>query len=254
MNLYINTNYNEGCLDTMARMDEGMVDLTITSPPYDNIRDYNGYSFDPYAIIQGLHRVTAYGGVVVWIMGDATINGSESGSSFRQALHFMDCGFKLHDTMIWNKCGFSAVGSLKVRYAPVFEYMFVFSKGKPKTFNPIKDRKNKRAGLTNTNTTMRQKDGSIKKSNSYTVGEYGQRFNIWDCGAAANHKIKHPAKFPESLVRDHMISWSNEGDLVFDPFMGSGTTAKVARDNNRNWVGSEISSEYCEIIRKRLEQ
>ena len=248
----INKIYNENCLDTMRRMSDNFIDLTVTSPPYDNLRTYNGYSFDFQGIAKELYRVTKEGGVVVWIVGDATIKGSESGNSFRQALYFMECGFDLNDTMIWNKGSFSAVGALKVRYAPVFEYMFILSKGKSKSFNPIKDRKNKWAGEKRKHVMFRQSDGTIKKTSGSEIKEFGQRFNIWDLPPAKNRDIKHPAPFPEQLANDHIISWSNEGDLIYDCFMGSGTTAKMSILNKRNWIGSELSEEYCDIIKQRL--
>lgn len=248
----LNKNYNENCLDTMARMNDNFIDLTVTSPPYDNLRDYNGYSFDFESVAKELYRVTKEGGVVVWVVGDATIKGSETGTSFKQALFFKECGFNLHDTMIWNKGKFSAVGALKTRYAPVFEYMFILTKGKIKNFNPIKDRENKTAGQAISG-NIRQKDGSMKPK--ATIGKitkkHGQRFNIWN-NAPKQGKNDHPAPFPEQLANDHIISWSNENDIVYDPFMGSGTTAKMCKINNRNWIGSEMSEEYCEIIKQRL--
>jgi DNA modification methylase len=248
----INKIYNENCLDTMSRMPDGFVDLTVTSPPYDNLRNYNGYSFDFEKVAKELYRVTKDGGVVVWIVGDATIKGSETGTSFRQALFFKECGFNLHDTMIWNKGKFSAVGALSTRYAPVFEYMFVLTKGKLKSFNPIKDRVNKTAGQV-VSGKIRQIDGSMKLKSSIgkITGEFGQRFNIWEqCPQQGQNE--HPAPFPEKLANDHIISWSSEGNLVLDPFMGSGTTAKIALLNKRKYIGSEISKEYCEIAEKRI--
>ena len=250
----INKIYNENCLDTMGRMEDNFIDLTVTSPPYDNLRTYNGYSFDFESIAKELYRVTKEGGVVVWIVGDATVKGSESGTSFKQALFFKECGFNLHDTMIWNKGTFTAVGSLKYRYAPVFEYMFVLSKGKPNAFNPIKDRANKWAG-TKAHGTIRQKNGNTKQittHNKKTIPKLGQRFNIWNSPNVGRKGNIHPAVFPEQLASDHIISWSNEGDLVYDCFMGSGTTAKMSVVNKRNYIGSEMSIEYCEIIEKRL--
>lgn len=250
--MQINKVYNENCLDTMSRMPDEFIDLTVTSPPYDDLRSYNGYSFDFESIAKELYRVTKKGGVVVWIVGDATIKGSETGTSFKQALFAMECGFKLHDTMIWNKGGFTAVGALKTRYAQVFEYMFVFVKGKLKTFNPLKDRLNKKQ----TGTFLKNKrltDGTMGEVGKYGQrNKYGQRFNIWKL--SNTDRSKHPAIFPEKLANDHIVSWSNEKDLVYDPFMGSGTTAKMAIANNRNWVGSEISAEYCEIIKERIKQ
>ena len=250
----VNKIYNENCLDTMARMEDDFVDLTVTSPPYDNLRKYNGYCFDFESIAKELFRIIKDGGILVWIVGDATVKGSETGTSFRQALFFKEIGFNLHDTMIWNKGGFSAVGSLKVRYAPVFEYMFVISKGNPMTFNPIKDRKTKHGGK-KASGTIRQKDGSTKPmSKVMTINEYGQRYNIWEQSPQRQSGKCHPAPFPEQLVKDHILSWSNESDLIYDPFMGSGTTAKMAMLNNRNYIGSEIAKEYCEIAEKRIKK
>ena len=249
----INKIYNEDCLDTMSRMEDSFIDLTLTSPPYDNLRTYNGYSFDFESIAKELFRVTKDGGIVVWIVNDATIKGSETGTSFKQALFFKECGFNLHDTMIWDKKTFTATGSLKVRYAPVFEYMFILSKGKCKTFNPIKDKKNKHFGKSFATSRVRQKDGKTKplSNKNIVTNEYGQRHNIWNI-STAKPIGNHPAVFPEQLSNDHIISWSNKGDLVYDCFMGSGTTAKMSISNKRNYIGSEMSTEYCEIIRQRL--
>ena len=246
------------CLVEMARLETGSVDLTVTSPPYDNLRTYNGSLNDwtPakwQAIISELYRVTREGGVVVWVVADATINGSETGTSFRQALHAIDCGFRLHDTMIWNKGGFSAVGALATRYAPVFEYMFVFSKGQPRTFNPIKDRPNKWAGTKNHGTVRVDNDIRRPKSNDKTIPEFGQRFNIWDIGPQRQQgNGKHPAPFPEPLARDHILSWSNPGDIVFDPFSGSGTTGVAAVQSGRRFIGIERDPEYFRIATKRI--
>jgi len=251
--MILNKIYCESNLDTMARMPDNFVDLVVTSPPYDNLRTYNGYTFPFENIAQELFRVTKQGGVVVWVVADATINGSETGTSFKQALYLKKCGFNLHDTMIWNKRKFSAVGALITRYAPVFEYMFILTKGKIKTFNPIKDRKNITAGAKVTG-NIRQANGEMKQKS--TIGkitsEYGQRFNIWE-QCPQQGKNEHPAPFPEQLATDHIISWSNENDLVYDPFMGSGTTAKMALINNRKFIGSEISQEYVDIANKRIE-
>src|SRR5690625_361478 len=241
-------------VEIMRDMLDESVDLTVTSPPYDNLRSYKGYKFEFEKVAAELYRVTKEGGVVVWVVGDATVKGSETGTSFKQALYFKDIGFRLHDTMIWNKGKFSAVGALKTRYAPVFEYMFVFSKGRPKTFNPIKDRKNKTAGQKITG-RIRQKDGSFKEKS--TVGkitkEYGQRFNIWEQAPQQGINI-HPAPFPEQLAEDHILSWSNPGDVVLDPFGGSGTTAKMAVLNNRKYIHIDISEEYNQIALKRIDE
>lgn len=243
------------CAEVMKSLPDGCIDLTVTSPPYDNLRTYKGYTFDFEAIAGQLYRVTKPGGVVVWVVGDATIDGSETGTSFKQALYFKELGFNLHDTMIWNKGGFSATGSLAVRYAPVFEYMFIFSKGSPKTFNPIKDRININFGNTIYG-TVRNPDGTIKPisgTGSKKITRFGQRFNIWDLDPVRhNTEEDHPAPFPEQLAKDHILSWSNPGDTVLDPLMGSGTTGKMALLYQRNFIGIEISKEYFEIAQKRI--
>lgn len=243
------------CLQVMKTFDSNIIDLTVTSPPYDNLRTYGGV-IDQWNeqkwkdIIQELYRITKVGGVVVWVVGDATIKGSETGTSFKQALWAMECGFNLHDTMIYEKPNFSAVGALKTRYAPVFEYMFVFSKEKIKTFNPIKDRQCKTAGSVKSG-TIRQRDGSTKRMSNegWIQPENGQRYNVWKISPQSNG---HPAPFPEQLAHDHIVSWSNEGDLILDPFLGSGTTCKMAKALNRNYIGIEINQEYIEIAKKRI--
>ena len=244
------------CREVMAGFEPDCIDLTVTSPPYDNLRTYNNSSVWNWEVFteiaEQLFRVTKKGGVVVWVVGDATSKGSETGTSFKQALYFKDIGFNLHDTMIYAKPNFSAVGALQVRYAPVFEYMFIFSKGKLKTFNPIKDRKCKTAGAVKKG-TIRCADGSMKrKSNEgWVQPEYGQRFNIWEI-SPQTQKEKHPAPFPESFAQDHIISWSNEGDTVLDPMMGSGTTGKMAKRLNRDFIGIEKDPEYFKIAEERV--
>ena len=246
------------CLEVLKTFEDGCIDLTVTSPPYDNLRTYNGnieqWSFEKFqGIAKELYRITKQGGVVVWVVGDATIKGSETGTSFKQALYFKEIGFNLHDTMIWMKPGFSAVGALQTRYAPVFEYMFIFSKGKIKTFNPIKDRINKVKGTISG--TIRNVDGSQRRMSNEGKDrkKFGQRFNVWQI-TPVNKNDCHPAMFPEKLAEDHILSWSNEGDTVLDPMCGSGTTLKMAQKNNRNFIGIEISPEYCKIAEKRLRQ
>ena len=257
--LKTNEIYLGDCIDLMKNIDNDSIDLTITSPPYDNLRSYNDsleWNFDVFkSVANEMFRITKQGGIIVWIVGDATIKGSETGSSFRQALYFKDIGFNLHDTMIWNKNSFSAVGSLKTRYAPVFEYMFILSKGKIKTFNPIKDKPNKWAGDKRKHVYNRQSDGSTTKSKGYVLGEFGQRYNVWDIFPHRQKgKNKHPAPFPEQLAHDHIISWSNEGDVVFDPFVGSGTTCKMAIINSRNYIGVEKDEEYFKMAKNRISE
>ena len=239
------------CLDIMRQMDDGCIDLTVTSPPYDNLRKYNGYCFDFENVAKELYRITKDGGVVVWVVGDATIKGSETGTSFRQALWFMECGFNLHDTMIYEKA--QACFGSNLCYLQSFEYMFVFSKGKPKTINFIRDRKNVRSGIESMGVSGLSKDGKKSDRHYKEMKEYGKRKNIW-CYGVGGGKTGHPAVFPEQLVNDHIISWSNEGDIVLDCFMGSGTTGKMAVLNNRHFIGIELDESYFNIAKQRIEQ
>jgi site-specific DNA-methyltransferase (adenine-specific) len=245
-------------VDVLAGFPDACIDLTVTSPPYDNLRTYNGYNFDFEGVAQQLYRVTKAGGVVVWVVGDATVNGSETGTSFRQALYFMECGFNLHDTMIYQKAGFRFPDA--ARYNPTFEYMFIFSKGAPLKWNPLRDKKNIYVGSKVARQSQnRNIDGSLTPNSAWnnnknkTVNEYGKRDNVWIYGIGGEQELgDHPAVFPEALVQDHIISWSNPGDVVLDPFVGSGTTAKMAKQNGRHWIGIDISPEYCKLAEKRV--
>ena len=254
--LELNKIYNMDCVDGMKQLSDNSIDLTVTSPPYDDLRKYRGYSFDFESVAKELYRVTKGGGVVVWVVGDQTINGSESGTSFKQALYFKEVGFNLHDTMIYQKNVVTFPDAN--RYFNVFEYMFVFSKGKPKVVNFINDRKNKHVGV-HTKKTYRESNGELKSKVPKTIKENGRRNNIWLYDVGKNKSTKdniafeHPAIFPEQLVSDHIISWCNKGEIVLDPFMGSGTTAKMAIINNRNFIGFEISEAYCKIANKRID-
>jgi site-specific DNA-methyltransferase (adenine-specific) len=249
----INKIYNENCLETMAKMPDKFVDLVVTSPPYDNLRTYNGYCFDFENVAKELYRVIKEQGVLVWVVADSVIDGSESGNSFRQALYFKEQGFNLHDTMIYQKNSYPFPPTN--RYYQQFEYMFVFSKGKPKTTNLLKCE----SGNKKRKSTQRNKDGT---TSSFTSEGNKERImdNVWleDTGYMRTTKdkyaFKHPAMFPESLCEKHIQTWSNECDLIYDPFMGSGTTAKMAILNNRKYIGSEISEEYCKIIETRIKE
>ena len=246
------------CLEVMRGMEDNCVDLTVTSPPYDNLRDYKGYSFDFNGISEQLFRITKQGGVVVWVVGDATIKGNETGTSFRQALYFKDIGFNLHDTMIYHKYGMPMRGSLKA-YNQTFEYMFVLCKGEIKTVNIIKDRPNATAGTCRV-TTNRKADGKVNNQGLCKTEELGRRENLWSYNngymqtATDRVAFGHPALFPEPLAKDHIVSWSNKGDVVLDPFSGGGTTCKMAELMGRRYIGIEISEEYCEIARKRVQK
>ena len=267
LRMKINQIYNQNCIEGMNAMSAESVDLCVTSPPYDDLRTYNDSSkwdFNVFKeVAQALTRVLKPGGVIMWNVGDATINGSETGSSFRQALYFMEsCGLKLHDTMIYEKTGSAyCSGPKSVRYTQIFEYCFILSKGKPKTINLIQDKPNKWAGITSWgNAKTRKKDGDMhdpgRKSNP--IREFGVRTNIWRIknsggfGQSSKESYKHPATMPEELAQDHIITWSNPGDLVIDPFMGSGTTAAMAIQTERNYIGFEIDDEYYKLCQSRL--
>ena len=268
MNNILNKVICGDAVEVMKQIPDNSIDLVLTSPPYGSLRTYkgavkntdgfDGYSFPFIPMINELYRVTKYGGVVVWVIGDQIIDGGESGDSFRQALKFMEIGFNLHDTMIYHKNGpaFPESG----RYSQVFEYMFVFSKGKPKTVNLLRDKPNRWAGVSTFGTSSaRTKDGEIKQGRSFTVSEYGYRYNCWMINNGAGYTTKdkfafqHPALFPEELAEDHILSWSNPGDVVLDPMSGGGTTLKMSKMNNRNFIGIDINQEYVDISNKRIE-
>ena len=260
--LELNKIYNKDCIDGLKELDNNSIDLTVTSPPYDDLRTYQdsefAWNYDIFKdVAEQLYRVTKPGGVVVWVVGDAVVNGGETGTSFRQALYFQELGFKIHDTMIYekNSSTFPAKATSK-RYSQIFEYMFVFSKGKIRDdIKLIADKRNKWAGWTNWGTkTQYDKEGNLfkQKKNIKPTPEFSLRTNIWKYAVAFNDKTGHPAVFPEKLAEDHILSWSVEGDVVLDPFMGSGTTAKMAMLNKRNYIGFEKNTDYYEVSLKRV--
>lgn len=248
------------CLEILARVPSNSIDMILTSPPYDDLRTYQGSKFDFEKIAIELFRILGKGKVLVWVVGDMIINGSESGTSFRQALYFKKIGFNIHDTMIYLKTG--SVFPDTTRYYQVFEYMFILSKGKPDTFNPIKDRKNRWPEGSFWPSTERLRDGKLKRRNprKNKFIDYGIRFNVWkyfqgyDLKNPNFQEKEHPAIFPEKLAEDHILSWSNEEDIVLDPMCGSGTTCKMAKNTNRRFIGIDISKDYCRISKERLAQ
>lgn len=246
--------YNEDCLTTMNRMANGSIDLVVTSPPYDGLRKYNGYAFDFETIAKQLFRVVKDGGIVVWIVGDQTNDGDESGTSFRQALYFKEIGFKLHDTMIYSKPAVPFDPKCN-RYWQCFEYMFVFSRSGAKPLCNYLKEPCKMAGQAKKGDYGQKRfDGSNRedrRDSERVIQDDKVKSNIWFY--TAGERVKgHPAQFPEKLAEDHILSWSNSGDIVYDPFSGSGTTAKMASANGRRFIGSEISEEYFDISISRL--
>lgn len=244
----------------MKGLPDSSIDLTITSPPYDSLRDYHGFKFDFEGVANQIFRITKDGGVVVWVVKDSVVDGSETGTSFRQALYFKDLGFRLHDTMVYQRNGITFPDAQ--RYYNCFEYMFVFSKGKPKTVNLIKDHKNSSAGQKDTG-GERKKNGKLLERWATKVGrirpEYSARWNVWTYCTGYQHTapdklwLDHPAVFPLQLAKDHITSWSNPGDLVLDPMCGSGQTLIAAKTLGRDWLGMDCSEEYCQLARERLD-
>lgn len=249
----INNIYCENCIKFMDNLCDDFVDLTVTSPPYDDLRNYNGYEFDYKSIAEQLYRITKKGGVVVWVVGDRINKGNKTLTSFKQALAFQEIGFNVHDTMIYKKKNTPFMRSNA--YTNCFEFMFIFTKGSPKTFNPIKE-KTVRSGMEML--VHNKKADGVNKKILGKLNEEKTKTNIWEyavgLGGTTNDKIafNHPAVFPENLAKDHILSWSNEGDLVFDPMCGSGTTCKMALLNNRKYLGCDISQEYVNIAIERL--
>jgi DNA modification methylase len=241
-------------VSALAGFPDDSIDLTVTSPPYDNLRQYDGYSWSFDALAPQLYRVTKPGGVVVWVVADATIDGSETGTSFRQALGFMACGFKLHDTMIYAS---EKPPLTHNRYEQKFEYMFVFAKGKPTTFNPLTER-SKLAGSNKVQSFRHDGKNVDRFHQAKLIGETKTRGNIWwyatgmGKGVSDDFAFEHDAIFPDGLAEDHILSWSNPGDVVLDPFVGSGTTPKMAIRHGRRFIGIDISAKYCDLARRRI--
>lgn len=256
MDKYLNSIIEGNCVEVMKSFDENSIDLTVTSPPYDNLRTYKGYVFPFEEIAEQLYRVTKPGGIVVWVVADATIKGSETGTSFKQALHFKEIGFNLHDTMIFQKTN-PIPQIYRKRYNNIFEYMFVFSKGEVKTHNAIKI-DCLHAGLQLNGTTYKNysKGEQKREKMAKPVKKKKIKGNIWEYVVgkkAEDQEAKgHPAPFPCALARDHINSWTNEGDIVLDPMNGSGTTCLSALQLNRKYIGIDMSHEYCELARERI--
>ena len=258
--------YNLCCLSGLRQMDGGVVDLAVTSPPYDGLREYGGdeWNHDFFKLAaKEMARVLAPGGVIVWNVNDQTIKGGKTGSSFRQALFFMDeCGLRLHDTMIYEKTGVAfASGPHSVRYTQKFEFVFILSKDRPKTIHLLQDKPNKWAGARSWGrASARKTNGGIVKSADKTkpVRPFGVRDNIWKIknsggfGQKNKDAYKHPATMPEELARGHILSWSAPGDLVLDPFLGSGTTVRMAKEEGRRFIGFEIDRAYFAVAKKML--
>jgi site-specific DNA-methyltransferase (adenine-specific) len=248
--------YNNNCLDYLKSLPDNSIKFTLTSPPYDDIRDYNGYSFPFEDIAKQLWRTTQIGGVIAWNVADATVKGSETGTSMRQALYFMSLGFRLHDTMIYAKKNPMPAGVSSKRYHQAWEYIFILSKDAPETFNPIMVKA--KFGHLDANMKHRGKDGEIKYTKTKR-NEFTKVRNIFEYSIGGGHSTKdkvafgHPALMPEQLAHDMITTWTNEGDEVFDPFTGAGTTAKMCLLANRKFHGTELSLEYCELIKTRIE-
>lgn len=248
------TIYNADCRDVFPSLPA--IDLCVTSPPYDALRDYNGctWDFDIFMNVALWLSLTTKN--IVWIVNDSCVDEGETGNSFRHALEFMRLGYKLHDTMIWEKSNFS--NPSHNRYHQLFEYMFIF-KTNSISFNPIKDKVNITSGSGPLGkNTFREKSGGLAERKSVIISDLGMRGNVWKMNTTGQENpckaIKHPATFPYKLAHDHIVSWSDPGDLIVDPFLGSGTTLRAAKDLGRKAIGIEISEEYCEEAAREMQQ
>ena len=256
MDEYKNKIIEGNCVNVMREFKENSIDLTLTSPPYDNLRAYKGYVFPFNDIVKELYRITKEGGIVVWVVNDATINGSETGTSFKQALKFIEVGFNLHDTMIFQKTN-PIPQIYRKRYNGIFEYMFVFSKGKVKTHNPLKI-DCLHAGLQLNSTTYKNYSKGDQKRTKMANPVKKQKIkgNIWTYVVGKKKEDQeakgHPAPFPCQLAQDHINSWTNSGDIVLDPMNGSGTTCISALQLGRQYIGIDMSKEYCDLARTRI--
>lgn len=263
INAFLNKIHKGDNTIVMNEMPDNSIDLVVTSPPYDDLRDYDNknkliWDFNVFKeVAKQLYRIIKKGGVIVWIVGDKTKDGNKSLTSFKQALYFQELGFNIYDVIIYEKAG--AGPPHNKRYFNTFEYMLIISKGKPKTVNLLADKKNSCAGMTTySEITRREKDGTLTNKGKKVINEYGVRTNIWRYnngkGFSTKDKIayKHPAIFPEKLVDDHILSWSNPGEIVLDPFGGSGTTAKESIKLNRKWIYIDSVEEYCKIAEERI--
>jgi site-specific DNA-methyltransferase (adenine-specific) len=247
----------------MAGLDEDSIDLTVTSPPYDLLRLYDGFTFDLPGIVDQLYRVTRIGGAVAWIVCDASKNGAETGTSFAQVMEFQRQGWRLHDTMIYQKSGVSRPGN--VRYHQAFEFMFVFSKGTKPKFRPLQDRANKTAGLKRNTKSMTKRDAAGNLTprrvnhKTYITNPHGIRTNIWTYSTGPKQTApddlwqQHPAVMPLDLAADHILSWGDPGDTVLDPLAGSGQVPIAADILGREWIAIDCSPRYCYLIEQRLE-
>lgn len=250
------------CVLGMRALPDACIPLTVTSPPYDKLRMYDGHAL-PFELFQlvacELYRVTMPRGVIVWVVQDGTDkNGSETGTSFRQREFFKNLGMSAHATMIMkvNACRFPN----NRRYCQQFHYAFVLSKGKPRVINVLRDSANQHPGDV-VKHSHRSKDGKLVTClmPHKRLAAYGYRGNVWDYKVGNGQTTKdrfafnQTALMPELMAEDHILSWSNPGDLVFDPMCGAATTCKMALLNHRKFLGMEIHQTYWEIACKRME-
>lgn len=246
----------------LPTLEASSVQCCVTSPPYDDLRTYGGiksFTFDDFCIVaKELYRVLCDGGILCWNVGDSVVDGSETLTSSKQKIFFREqCGFRVHDTMIYEKVNFGHPE--KSRYHQLFEYVFILSKGEPRCFNPIKDKRNIYAGTgTWGKNTVRERDGTMTERPRNLISEFGMRGNVWRGKTSGQEhgsiESVHPALMPHWLARDLIESWSNPGDLIIDPFFGSGTTGKAADLLGRQWLGIELNPEYAKLAETRTRQ
>jgi len=247
--------------EVMRSFPDESIDMVFTSPPYGTVRSYNGYKFNFQEIAIELTRILKPGGVIAWNEADTIVNGSKTLTPSKHALYFSEeCGLKVHDEMIYekNSCSFPAKRN-GLRYSNVYEEVFILSKGKPKSVNLICDKRNRCYGEKGFGmASQRRKNGDLVKYERKPTPKFSPRDNIWRVftgkgySSKDSNASKHPAISPDLLVLDHIRTWSNEGDIILDPMAGSGTTCVMAKALKRQYVGIEISDEYCQLINERL--
>lgn len=253
--IQLNKIYNETNIETLKRMEDNTIDLTLTSPPFGHQRSYEGFSWDPDVLASLLYEKTAEGGVCVWVIGNPTVKGSETGEAFEQALIFQDAGWRINDTIIFAKNN-PLPGDCGPRYRQTFDFMFIFSKGRPKTFNPIME-PTKNAGKTYKSLRVTE-DGRGATEEGLRITKTERKkgnifyYNVGSASSKDKIAFEHPAIFPEKLAEDMISSWTNEGDLVFDPFSGASTSGIASYQLKRNFILSEISPKYCELSQRRF--
>ena len=245
--------------EVLKNFPDNSIDMVVTSPPYDGLRDYNGFSLDLHKIGKEIYRVLKDGGIAVMVIQDATKDFAKSLTSFRTIVDWCDnVGFRLFETVIYHKNGTEGAW-WKQRFRVDHEYMPIFMKGKkPQYFNkePLKI-PSKHGGKVMSGSGNRRTDGTLSETVRRPINTMKCRGTVWDYLMAGDKnplKRKHPAVFPDKIPYDCIQCFCPEGGLVLDPFIGCGSTAVMAKVLGRNYIGIDISREYCDLAEERIEK